>query len=351
VLYVKLLSPFEAQIKGKHLLYVPSGPLTTLPLHVLVTSPPDASITGPKRYEKAAWLSIAQPITVLPSVSSLKSLRSYARTSSAPSPFAGFGNPLLLGQDGKDRSAWAKQACGDSATTQLVAERKPVRSTLRALYRDRYADVEAIRRQTPLPETADEICFVAKALGASPDAIFLGSNATETRIKSLSDSGTLKSWRVLHFATHGLVAGETQSMSLNQAEPALLLTPPDAASEKDDGLLTASEVAKLRLDADWVILSACNTAAADGTPSAEALSGLASAFLYAGARSLVVSHWYVNSEAAVKLITDMFAELRRKPDMPRAEALRWSIGARLLEGGARAHPSYWGPFVVVGAGG
>jgi hypothetical protein len=115
-------------------------------------------------------------------------------------------------------------------------------------------------------------------------------------------------------------------MSLNQAEPALLLTPPDAASEQDDGLLTASEVAKLRLDADWVILSACNTAAADGTPSAEALSGLASAFLYAGARSLVGSHWYVNSEAAVKLTTDMFAEPRRKPDTPRAEALRRSIG-------------------------
>jgi hypothetical protein len=132
----------------------------------------------------------------LPSVASLKSLRSYARTSSAPSPFAGFGNPLLSGQDGKDRSAWAKQTCGDNVTPQLVAGRKPVRSPLRALYRDRYADVEAIRHQTPLPETADEVCFVAKALGASPDAIFLGSNATKTRIKSLSDSGTLKSWRV-----------------------------------------------------------------------------------------------------------------------------------------------------------
>jgi CHAT domain-containing protein len=205
-----------------------------------------------------------------------------------------------------------------------------------------------IRRQAPLPETADEVCFVARALGAAPEAVYLGGNATEAKIKSLSASGTLKSYRVLHFATHGLIAGETQMLTANQAEPALLLTPPDTATENDDGLLTASEVAKLDINADWVILSACNTAAADGTANAEALSGLASAFLYAGGRSLLVSHWYVNSEAAVRLITQTVGILRQQPTLSRSEAMRRSMTSHILGGGPRAHPSYWAPFIVVG---
>jgi CHAT domain-containing protein len=83
---------------------------------------------------------------------------------------------------------------------------------------------------------------------------------------------------VVHFATHGLLAGEAEAIAAAKAEPALILTPPDEASEEDDGLLTASEVALLRLDADWVILSACNTAAGDATFGAESLAGLARAF-------------------------------------------------------------------------
>ena len=107
----------------------------------------------------------------------------------------------------------------------------------------------------------------------------------------------LSEYSILAFATHGLVSGELKGL----AEPALVLTPPDEGSEADDGLLTASEIATLDLNADWVILSACNTAAADGTPGAEGLSGMAKAFFYAGARALLVSHWSVNSEAAVAI--------------------------------------------------
>jgi len=95
------------------------------------------------------------------------------------------------------------------------------------------------------------------------------------------------------FATHGLVAGDLA----NVVEPALMFSPPETATELDDGLLTASEVAQLDLDADWVVMSACNTAAG-ASKSAQALSGLARAFFYAGARALLVSHWAVNSRAA-----------------------------------------------------
>ena len=90
----------------------------------------------------------------------------------------------------------------------------------------------------------------------------------------------LSDYRVLAFATHGLVSGELSGLG----EPALVFTPPETGTEADDGLLTASEIATLKLDADWVILSACNTAAADGTPGAEGLSGMAKAFFYAAGR-------------------------------------------------------------------
>ena len=111
-------------------------------------------------------------------------------------------------------------------------------------------------------------------------------------------------------------------MAQRQGEPALVLTPPDKpANADDDGLLMASEIAALKLNADWVVLSACNTAAGEEI-GAQALSGLARAFFYAGGRALLVSHWPVYSDAAVRLTTSAFAELERNPKAGRAEALQ-----------------------------
>src|SRR5882672_8052503 len=137
------------------------------------------------------------------------------------------------------------------------------------------------------------------------------------------------------------------------AEPALVLTPPQEASPDNDGLLTASKVATLKLNADWVVLSACNTAADDGTPDAGGLSGLAKAFFYAGARSLLVSHWPVPSKATVKLVTRMFDELKKDPTIGRAEALRRAEMAMLDPANPPmfSHPLVWAPFVLAGEGG
>jgi CHAT domain-containing protein len=95
-----------------------------------------------------------------------------------------------------------------------------------------------------------ELCDVARKLGVPETELLLGANASETRLKKMSVSGSLADCRVLHFATHALVAGERDGL----AEPALILTPPDDTSEEDDGILTALEVAQLKLNADWVIL-------------------------------------------------------------------------------------------------
>jgi CHAT domain-containing protein len=158
--------------------------------------------------------------------------------------------------------------------------------------------------------------------------------------------------RIVHFATHGLLAGETEIFAAGSAEPALILTPPLKASDEDDGLLTASEIAQLKLDADWVVLSACNMAASGSErPGAEALSGgLARAFFYARARALLVSHWAVDSEATVRLITKTFDELKTSPKIGRAEALRLSMLALIADGGDNAHPANWAPFIVAGEG-
>jgi CHAT domain-containing protein len=205
-------------------------------------------------------------------------------------------------------------------------------------YRNGAANLQALSQLTPLPETADELRAVAKILKATPGSVHLRESATEPLVRS----APLKDYRVLHFATHGLVAGDLSDL----AEPALVLTLPRVIREGDDGLLTASEIAGLNLNADWVVLSACNTASGS-TKGAEALSGLARAFFYAGARALLVSHWPVYSRAAVELTTGTFAALAADPKPGKAGAFRTAMLSLIAQG---KPPSYWAPFVLVGEG-
>jgi CHAT domain-containing protein/Tfp pilus assembly protein PilF len=364
-LYKALFGQVEDLIGGKKLLIVPSGPLTSLPLSVLVTEPPKTAIPATLGdYRAIAWLATQQPVTVLPSVASLKSLRQSAKASRASGTYLGIGNPLLDGPQDDPRwgehyktlaqAARDSQQCAKWPAAQRTAQARGPRAPagLAKTLRGARADIAQVRAWTPLPETADELCEIGHRLGVPESQILLGGRATETALKELSDSGRLADYAILHFATHGALTGQVQGL----AEPGLVLTPPvqgttDAtALERDDGFLTGSEIATLKLDADWVILSACNTAGGAGE-TAEPLSGMARAFFYAGARALLVSHWEVGSDAAVKLTTRTFAELRANPAVGRAEALRVSM-RELIETGtpAQAHPSMWAPFVVVGEG-
>ena len=131
--------------------------------------------------------------------------------------------------------------------------------------------------------------------------------------------------------------------------PALILSLREKPTQFNDGLLTASEVALLKLNADWVVLSACNTASAE-KPGAEALSGLARAFFYAGARSLIVSNWEVETRSAVALMVGTFAALAADPKLSHGEALQKAMLA-VIENTQHSEwvdPKYWAPFVVVG---
>ena len=346
-LYKDLLGQVEDLIRGKHLLIVSSGALTQLPFQVLVTGQANDG-------KVAAWLTRSHAITMLPAAASLKDLRRVGKASVASKPMLAIGNPLLDGDPVLRpwEANWAKlarekQACAPAV--QLVAgvtAQRRVRSILRLATRSGRADLEHLRSQAPLHDTADELCAVASALKLSSDDILLGARATEATIKQLSSSGKLSRYRILHLATHGTIAGEIDGA----AEPGLILTPPQEQTDADDGYLSASEVATLKLDAEWVILSACNTAAG-GAKGAEALSGLARAFIYAGARALLVSHWAVDSAATVKLITSAVGATTRDAKLGRAEALRGAMLAMIDSSDAReAHPSAWAPFIVVGEG-
>ena len=334
-LYRKLIGPFEKVVAGKrHLIVVPSGPLTSLPFQVLVTDQPLSASPDVKQlnaYREAAWLVRRHAVSIMPSISSLKSLRAERQLASADRrPMVGYGDPIIQSSDTVARVSNTRGRKVRSYETYYKGGRPNYDALAQGL--------------SPLPETAVELRAVASKLGARQEDLRLGRDATETSVKRT----TLSSFKVVYFATHGLVAGELQGL----AEPALVLTLPQQPSELDDGLLTASEVAQLKLDADWVVLSACNTAAGEKA-GADALSGLAQAFFYAGARALLVSHWRVDSEAATRLATSTFDALQKDPTIGRAEALRRAMLAYLNDPSSpwNAYPDYWGPFSVVGEGG
>lgn len=349
-LWQSILGPAAQQLKGKKLLVVTPEPLAALPFQVLVTEEPKVAKPASGADLKAtAFLGRSNAITVLPSIAALRTMRSNTKASAAPDAYLGFGDPVLTGTRTCPRIA-APEACPSIAsaagiTRQARAARAAGGMTQVAMAGSGLADADAVRLLCPLADTATEIRCVGASLGAAPATMHIGPDASETELKKLP----LDRYRVLHFATHGLLAGDTSQMSSGLAEPALVLTPPAQASALDDGLLTASEIAALKLDADWVILSACNTAAGNG--HGETLSGLARAFLYAGSRALLVSHWPVTSSAAVELTTGAFDLMKADPKLGRADAMRRSMAALIDTGDDfMAHPSYWAPFSVVGEG-
>jgi CHAT domain-containing protein len=344
--YKDLMGPIEPILKRKHnLLIVASGALTALPFQALVTEAPASAAASDdmSEYRDAAWIIKQNALTVVPSVASLKSLRIFARKDPAAKPMVGFGDPVFqpgaANPGGGQRSVNAKKKAKAAPKRAAVKTRGYVDFWQGASV-DRSLLGEALGQ---LPDTADEIRDVAKKLGAGPNDIFLGAAATEAAVKS----APLADYKVVYFATHGLVAGDVKGL----AEPSLVMTLPRNPTPADDGLLTASEVAQLRMNADWVVLSACNTIAGE-KPGAEALSGLARSFFYAGARALLVSHWAVASDAATTLTTTTFASLAADPKLGRAEALRRAMVAYIGDTSRpmNAYPAFWAPFSIVGEG-
>ncbi len=345
-LYELVFKPVEATWKGaKSLLFVPHGPLGALPIGLLPTAPVKL-VKGAvpfEEYRAVPWLAREIALTQLPSIRAVTGLRRAPPGSDTRKLYLGIGDPYFS----KEQAAAKPVQVADVSST--TSRGLPVR--LRSAPKTMGVESAELALLPRLPDTADEVTEIAKALGADPVRdVILHRDANEKRITGMN----LSDRKIIHFATHGLVPGELEGLT----QPALALTAPDVADIDGDGLLSMDEILGLKLNADWVVLSACNTASGSGE-GAEALSGLGSAFFYAGARALLVSNWPVDSAASRRLMTDLFKRYAAPGAAPKAENLRQAMlglidGAGFVDPSsgktayAYAHPLFWAPFVLVG---
>ncbi len=313
-LYRSSIGLFADALNGiDRLTVVPDDAFQNIPWGILLTNPPGAD-------DKPRYLAERFSVTVVPSASTFRMLRSRTQSARASEPFIGFGDPALLGRNGAEARSLDALA---QATSHGV-------------------NAQAVMTLAALPQTATELREMARILGANTNNVFTGARATRLAVQR-SD---LSKYRVISFATHGLLAGDFRGLS----EPALVLTPAPQDDTNDDGLLRASEIAQLRLDADLVILSACNTGRAEGDGGAYGLSGLARAFFAAGARAIVVSHWAVSSDATVPLLTKALQLMQEDSNLSKSAALKQAM-LWMMSGGAGEEftaPAYWAPFVILG---
>jgi CHAT domain-containing protein/tetratricopeptide (TPR) repeat protein len=356
-LYDKLLKPVEAAWKpAKSLIVVTNGGLGLLPLSLLPTASSEIKIDDDplfSGYRNVPWLARTHAVTLVPSASALLTLRKLPPGKSTRKDLIAFGDPLFSAEQAEDA---ARTAGKTDQPIQVVDTSNVTRGVpLRRRSSPELDDAQSAQlAQLPrLPDTADELKSIALTLHADPtEVLYLGKEANEQRVKSLDLSG----FKIIAFATHGLVPGELDGLT----QPALALSAPSVAGVDGDGLLTMEEILTLKLDADWVVLSACNTGTGAGA-GAEAASGLGRAFFYAGTRALLVTNWSVHSQSARELVTDLFKRQADNTKITRGEALRQAmmaladgpgfVGADGKTEFAYAHPLFWAPYSIIGDGG
>jgi CHAT domain-containing protein len=356
-IYDRLLHPVESGWgNARSLVVVVKGPLDQIPLAVLPTEKvkqmPESTLRFDK-YRKVPWLIRKTSITRLPSAAALLTLRALPAPDPKRDPFAGFGDPIFsLDQLQQTPVSHATLPQPDTSTGYIAIRGIRISDKGEGLDSAKLSSVR-IEHLCRLPDTADEIRQIAASLGADASQdVFLEKEATETVVKTRDFSRK----KILAFATHALLPGDLDGLT----QPALAFSAPEVTELDEDGLLTLGEILTLKLDADLVVLSACDTGAGDGSGS-EAVSGLGRAFFYSGARALLVTMWPVETTSANKLTTGLFQIHQEQTDLSWARAQQQSIlrlmddpGLKDTKGVAAAcyaHPIFWGPFVVIGASG
>jgi len=350
-LHTALMGPVAASWReARNIIVVPHGTLGRLPFGLLVTkeiAQPQERPGAPRfaGYRDVPFLIGEATVTHVPSVAAFVSLRSVPASAPTRKPFIGFGDPWFSAEQ-------ALAAQQEEQPKVQLASLGNEQVAMRAAPKTQGLPSAELAQLPRLPDTATEVREIARALGADPDAdVMLGTKASEKAVRSLK----LDDRRVVMFATHGLIPGELDGLT----QPALALASPEIGGVEGDGLLTVEKILGLKLDADWVVLSACNTAAGDGG-GAEAVSGLGRAFFYAGARALLVTHWPVETVSARKLTTDLFRRQAASQELGRSAALREAMVEMIRTGEhaddsgkplfAYAHPMFWAPFALIGDG-
>ncbi len=333
-LFQQLFGPVRSELAGaRHLIYEPDGALTSLPVATMVMEDPApllAHLNASKEpeYRKVAWLGARIDSSLVLSASSFLESRAFA-PSRAKQAFLAFADPASAKSEPRAFASVLKRSGGKfGAGGENICE----------------GTRQALLRLPALPDTADEVKQVGASFAKSSENLLLGGSFTDDAVK---ERGDLSDFKVLYFATHGLLPQPSACLP----EPALVTSV--GAGADSDGLLDASEILDLKLDADLVVLSACDTggAGSEGADQTglqgggEALGGLTRAVIYAGGRALIVSHWSVDSAATVRLMTGLFAgkaategEALQKAQLVLQQSTDWS------------HPYFWAPFTIVGDG-
>lgn len=333
-LFQQLLGPVRSEVlAARHLIYEPDGALISLPVATLVTADPAPLLAGlpagkEPDYRKVAWLGARLDSSLVLSAPSFLQSRAFS-PSRAKQTFLAFADPASAKAEPRAYASVLKRSgaiAGGNGANICEGTR------------------QALLRLPELPDTADEVRKVGSSFRGSGEDLMIGKSFTDEAVKGRSD---LADFKVLYFATHGLLPQPSACLP----EPALLTSVGPGADS--DGLLDASEILDLKLDADLVVLSACDTGGA-GSDAAdltglqgggEALGGLTRAVIYAGGRALVVSHWSVDSAATVRLMTGLFSS----PASSEAEALQ-QAQVSLQQSPDWSHPYFWAPFTIVGDG-
>ena len=339
-LFHEVLLPIEEIFKtADHLVTASNSPLNQLPFSLLPKN--EVNIIRKSRrffteYRNVEWLIKSHSISVVPSIESLIQLRSTSQIKSIKNSYAGFGDPLS-----------SKSHLNESSRKTKSQNKKIPRFFVRSRPKTKSLYSANLSNLPRLPETAIEVEKIAETLGANCETdFFIGTNASESQVKNMD----LKDKKVIVFATHALKSGDLDGLY----QPALALSFPTITGESNnDGLLTMGEIMWLRLNADWVVLSACNTASSNNKygNDAEAVSGLGQAFFYAGAKSLLVSHWPVESVSTGILTTSLFRFVSEDTTVSKAKALQKDMLYVMDQNEvdfSYSHPIFWAPFMLVG---
>lgn len=322
------IAPFKPALKHTMALVVaPSGPLLSLPFALLPTGPAitgkvATGTAGDRTLAMTPWLIRRMTLVYVPGAANFVSLRAVAGNSPATQPWFGFGDFQHV-TPAQAAASFGGATCGDSARL--------------------FADLPS------LPYAKLELAAARAIFHAPASDQLLGGAFTVPNV----EHADLKRYRILHFATHALLPSELPCAE----EPAIVTSPPAGARSAARAMLTTSDITNLHLNADLVILSACNTGGSNGRQGGEALSGLARSFFFAGARALMVTQWAVNDQVSSYLVATTLEHVAAENDGGAASSLRSAQLALIDSAGSAgvpeklADPFYWAPFVVIGDGG
>jgi CHAT domain-containing protein len=317
VLYSALFGPVEKDLEGvSELSVAATGDLLRFPLAALVTRPGVSASNGD--YRAVPWLVRRVALAYFPSPRVFVNLRQKGGGGAASQPFIGFGDFRPPSQ-AQLASAFPPDRCRD--------------------------DFQALRGLERLPDTKVEVDEIGQRLGVGPGNEVLGDQFTKTRVMSPDVSQR----RIVLLASHALLPEDLKC----QPGPSIIVSVPEKAPNAYGAFLAPGDIEKLKLDADLVVLSACNTAG-PSAKTGEALSGLTRAFFRAGAHGVMATYWPIVSGAAVPLMVNTFPTASNAPDT--AQALRQAQIQMIDSAGSGknpielSYPNYWAAFALIGDG-